>query len=140
MITPQQAAAMSPGQARKLCVALSASLSSMAAGMSRLGEENAGWLMAMRRAASVARTSGLPGFSEAGLPPFGHEQACRWLLGLVQKGLAPSPTPAPAGTCCSGGGAGIPSGWDRARPGGKAPPRRIRRLGSHRPASRNASR
>ena len=58
MITPQQAAAMSPGQARKLCVALSASLSSMAAGMSRLGEENAGWLMAMRRAASVARTSG----------------------------------------------------------------------------------
>jgi len=87
MITPQQAAAMRPAQARRMCVELSAKLASLAAGMSRLEEENAGWLMAMRRAVSMARTSGLPEFREAGLPPFGQEQACGWLLRFVEKGL-----------------------------------------------------
>ena len=87
MITPQQAAAMSPRQARRMCVELSAQLASLAAGMEELEEENAGWLMAMRRAASMARTSGLPEFREAGLPPFGQEQACEWLLRFVEKGL-----------------------------------------------------
>ena len=87
MITPQMAAAMRPAQARRKCVELSAQLASLAAGMEELEEENARWLMAMRRAASMARVSGLPGFSTAGVPPFGQEQACRWLLRLVEKGL-----------------------------------------------------